>query len=122
MRQIPALFARAATLAVSPVLLFTLLQQSPSAPTPQPYLYRGTVQVVQPASLDLLTGVGYALRLIHVTTLPSTEVRSGAAALTFTEIRTGDIVRADCRMTPSGLVADRIERLAPSGSGPEAKP
>jgi hypothetical protein len=114
--------ARTLALVCAPVLLLGLLPQQPT-PAPaavQPYLYTGTVHAVQPTtgSLDLITGVGHALRMVHITTLPATQTMSGAAAIRFAELAPGDKLRADCRMTASGLVADRIERLPAPGRGP----
>jgi len=114
-----------AVLAASPVLLLTLLSQTPPAPpaTP-PYVYQGTVQAVKPstATLDLITGVGFALRLIHIRTLPETQITSNQVTVAFSEIKVGDVVRAECRMMDSVLVADRVEKLAAAGAAPETQP
>ena len=108
-------------IAAASVLLLSLLAR---ASQPVPYTYQGTVQAVQPkaASLDLITGVGEALRLVHMRTLTTTRLSSAGAAISFAEIRPGDVVRAECRMTDTGLVADRIEILAAAGSAVERKP
>jgi hypothetical protein len=116
---------RALALACAAVLLLGLLPQQPapvSSPVAtQPYVYTGTVHAVQPnaGSLDLITGVGYALRLVHISVLPETQtVSGGGSAIRLADIKPGDVLRADCRMTTTGLVADRIEKLpAPSDSG-----
>src|SRR5207245_91534 len=44
-----------------------------SAQAEEPHTYRGTVHAVRPGALDLVTGVGYALRLVHIRT-PATAV------------------------------------------------
>ncbi len=113
-----ALSARTVALLCSAALLSSA---PPSPPAAQPYVYTGTVRTVEPktGSLDLITGVGYALRLVHITTLPATQTVSGGAAIRLADIKPGDMLRADCRMTGTGLVADRIEKLpSPSGTGP----
>jgi len=114
--------ARFLALVCSPVLLLGPLPQQPTAPPTavQPYVYTGTVRAVQPTagSLDLITGMGHALRLVHISTLPATRTMSGAVAIQFADLVPGDQLRADCRMTASGLVADRIERLPAPGRGP----
>ena len=110
-------------LAAAPLLL-SLLARAPSAPLPAPTTYQGTVQAVQPktASLDLVTGMGFALRLVHIRTLPTTQVASAGATLSFAGIKPGDIVRAECHITDAGPVADRIEKLGPQGSRSEPVP
>jgi hypothetical protein len=39
-------------------------------------------------------------------------------AMRFADLAPGDQLRADCRLTPSGLVADRIEKLPAPGRIP----
>jgi hypothetical protein len=112
------------TAALSAILLIPLVISAPAmrrghAPPPtQPaasFTYRGTVHAVNAptGSLDLLTGVGMSLRLVHMTAGPA--VRSGTAAptagLRMTDVKPGDVVRVECRRTNAGLVVDRIERL-----------
>lgn len=74
-----------------------------------PYVYQGTVHAVTSGSLDLITGIGLALRLVHVRALPTTLISSEGSTIRLGDLQPGDIVRADCRMTDRGLVADRIE-------------
>jgi hypothetical protein len=74
-----------------------------------PYVYQGTVQTVRAGSMDLITGVGLALRLVHMRTLPTTAVASEGAPVALSDLKRGDVVRADCRLTDAGLIADRIE-------------
>jgi hypothetical protein len=40
----------------------------------------------------------------------------------FSAIAVGDIVRAECRMMDTVLVADRIEKLTAVGAAPETQP
>jgi hypothetical protein len=109
-------------LVCSPALPLTVLAQQPAPPqdTTQLYVYTGTVHAVQSqtGSLDLITGMGHALRLVHIRTLPATQTMSGVATIRFADLAPGDKLRADCRMTPSGLIADRIEKLPAPGQSP----
>jgi len=123
MRRNPVVPAWAA-LAASPVLLLSLLSQTPSPPPATPYVYQGTVQAVQPStgSLSIVTGVGFALRLIHIRTVPETQLTSNQVAVAFSDMKVGDIVRAECRMMDTVLVADRVERLSAAGATPGTRP
>ena len=109
------------TFAITAALLSSLLAQAPSSPQPAAYTYQGTVQVVQPktASFDLVIGVGYALRVVHMRTSPVTEFASSGARWSLTDLKPGDVVRAECRMTATGLVADRVEKVEPPDSKQE---
>jgi hypothetical protein len=114
--------ARTLALVCSPLLLLSAVPQQPGPPTQstQPHVYSGTVHAVQAqtGSLDLITGVGHALRLIRIATLPATRTMSGVAAIRFADLAPGDQLRVECRVTASGLVADRIDRLPAPGSVP----
>ncbi|HYQ96304.1 MAG TPA: hypothetical protein VER38_04785 [Candidatus Eisenbacteria bacterium] len=74
---------------------------------------QGTVYSLKtkPASLDLLTGVGMALRLMHITTPPSARIESVGAAAPLSALKRGDIVRVQCHWSGKELVADRIEKV-----------
>jgi hypothetical protein len=117
---------RALVLACSTAFLLAAAQPAPgqSGPTAPPYVYVGTVHAVQAdgKALDLITGVGYALRVVHIRLVPATQAVSAGAAISMASVATGDILRADCHSTDAGLVADKIERLAPAGAGPEHQP
>jgi hypothetical protein len=108
-------------LAITAVLLSSLLAQAPSSPQPAAYTYQGTVHAVQPktASFDLVIGVGFALRVVHMRTLPATQFARGGARMSLADLKPGDVVRAECRMTATGLVADRVEKVEPWDSKPE---
>jgi hypothetical protein len=108
-------------LAITAALLSSLLAQAPSSPQPAAYTYQGTVQSVQPktASFDLVVGVGFALRVVHMRTSPVTQFAGGGARMSLADLKPGDVVRAECRMTAAGLVADRVEKVEPSDSKPE---
>src|SRR6266478_2547232 len=98
--------ARAAALAAVALLPAAFA----SAQAEEPHTYRGTVHTVQPGALDLITGVGYALRVVHIRTPATTVVARGGVSLHVSELKPGDVVRADCRLTDTGLVAERIEQ------------
>ncbi|HYT70636.1 MAG TPA: hypothetical protein VEK78_04595 [Gemmatimonadales bacterium] len=75
------------------------------------YTYTGTVHAVQTTtrSIDLIVGVGMALRLVHIRAAPTTSMAGDGGPVALGDVAPGDVVRADCRMTDTGLVADRIE-------------
>ena len=82
-------------------------------PTPAARTVRGTLYAVEPkaGSVEVITGVGMALRLVRLQVLPATRITRGGAAAALTELRHGDVVRAECHWTEKGLVADRIEKV-----------
>lgn len=82
-----------------------------SAQRELPYSYQGTVHTVkvQKGSLAIITGVGLALRIVRMRTLPTTLIASEGGTISLGDLAPGDVVRADCRLTDAGLVADRIE-------------
>jgi hypothetical protein len=98
------------------VLTAILLVPAAVAPAQQdvPYVYQGTVHAVKGGAVDLITGVGHALRLVHMRTLPTTEIATVNGAASLSVLKPGDVVRADCHKTDTGLVADRIEIKRPS--------
>ena len=99
------------------VLLLTLGQPIPPAPQAA-QTYQGTVHAIRahPAELDLVTGMGFALRLVHMRTVPATSVDSAGTTIPLGHVRAGDAVRVDCSATATGLVADHIAKLEPRGS------
>lgn len=101
---------------IAVLLLLLLLPLHPArSQQPTPYVYRGTIETVQPqaGSLALVTGVGMALRLVHIRTTPATRVASGSTTLMLKTLKPGDVIRAECHTTEQGPVADRIERILP---------
>jgi hypothetical protein len=80
-----------------------------TAEAQEPHTYRGTVYAVHVGGFDLLTGVGEALRVVYIRT-PETTVVRGAGAPHAGRIKSGDVIEADCRLTESGLIAERIEQ------------
>src|ERR687888_1516930 len=97
--------SRAVTL--SAVLLLPAVAHSALARHPQPAAqpaasctYRGTVRsfTAKTGSLELVTGVGMALRNVRVSVTP-------AARPAGVDLKPGDIVRVECHSTATGLVA-----------------
>ncbi len=86
MRYLPRAAALAAIL-VTPALTSAPVQ-------PSTYTYRGTVHTVQSraGSLELITGVGFALRLVQMRAVAATRIEKA-------------------RRTRMGLVADRIVEI-----------
>jgi hypothetical protein len=76
------------------------------------YTYRGTVHRFDPKTggLELITGVGMALRLVRMTR-PRAARATGGRALGPADLKAGDVVRVEGHETPAGLVADRIEKI-----------
>src|SRR2546430_2476063 len=107
MKQLARAAALAARLLAPPPAL--------SAQRGLPYTHQGTVHPPKAGSVDIITGVGEALRLVHMRTQPATAVVGEGAGLALGDLQPGDVIRADCRMTATGLVVDRIElkRRAP---------
>jgi hypothetical protein len=83
-------------------------------PQPAARTIQGTVRAVEPktGSLELVTGVGMALRLVRLQAVATTKIMRGGAGVRLSELKRGDLVRAECRWTGKGLVADRIEKVA----------
>src|SRR5439155_471363 len=59
---------------VALVAMLLLLPAALSAQEELPHTYRGTVHAVHAGSVDLVTGVGYALRLVHLRMQPTTHI------------------------------------------------
>ncbi len=109
------------TAALSAILLVPLVIAAPAdwgaltsgQPAPS-YTYQGTVRAVnaRAGTLELITGVGMSLRVVRISTAPTTRLVAVAAAPRLADLKPGDVVRAECRRTAAGLVADRVEKLA----------
>jgi len=84
------------------------------APQPTTYVYRGTVRAVEPkaGSLELITGVGFALRVARIQITAATRVASAGATVTLGQLVPGDIVRARCRLVNNRVVADTVEKVS----------
>ena len=108
------------TAALTAILLAPLITSAPdwralnSAQPAASYTYQGTVRAVdaRTGTLELITGVGMSLRVVRMTVAPTTRVAAGGAAPRLADLKPGDVVRAEGRRTTTGLVADRVEKLA----------
>ena len=106
--------------ALTAILLVPLVISAPAdwsartsvQPAPS-YTYRGTIRAVnaRAGTLELITGVGMSLRVVRMQTAPTTRLVASGAAPRLADLKPGDVVRAECRRTPAGLVADRVEKL-----------
>jgi hypothetical protein len=74
---------------------------------------QGTVLAVHPptGSLDVVTGVGMALRVVRLTAAPALRSAIGGARAPMDAIRRGDVVRVWSHREGKRLVADRIQRM-----------
>src|SRR5437899_4152006 len=90
-----------------------------AAPQPAaPYTYQGTVHSVQAktGTLELITGVGHALRLVQMRVPTGLQVAgtTGGASLGMRGVKPGDVVRVVCHRAGGNLVADKVEKLDPT--------
>jgi hypothetical protein len=94
-------------------------EQRPASQQPAAYVYNGTIHVVraEPGTVDLITGVGSALRMVHMNILPTTTIEDAGRRLTLGDLKPGDVIHAECRLTPQGMVADRIRKVTVQRSG-----
>ncbi len=108
------------TAALTIVLVVPLVTAAPadwrtldSAQAAPSYTYRGTIRAInaRTGTLELITGVGLSLRVVQMTTARTTRILTASATPRFAELKPGDVVRAECRRTSTGLVADQIEKL-----------
>ena len=95
------------------LLLASLLLSAGAQQQPAPTSLQGTIHALQPktGSIDIVTGVGMALRLVRVTGQPVARMASGAAGVPVAALKRGDLVRAQCHWAGKQLVADRIDRV-----------
>jgi len=109
--------------ALTAILLVPLVTSAPahwraleSAQPAASYTFQGTVHAVntRTGALELVTGVGMSLRIVRMTTAPTTRLIAAGTAPRLADLKPGDVVRAECRRTTAGLVADRVEKLAVS--------
>lgn len=89
-------------------LASTLLAQDTQRQPANPYV-QGTIHAIRGGSLDLVTGVGMALRVAHVTAPPT--ARLAPAGVPLSALKRGDIVRVQCHWSGKQLVADRIDTV-----------
>lgn len=92
---------------------------TPAAPLPSATL-TATVQSVdaQARTLEVVTGVGYALRVVKLTWKATPTVKAAAAGAGMAQVKPGDLVRVEYAKAPDGNVVRTIELLpspAPQG-------
>jgi len=91
-----------------------------AAPQPAaPYTYQGTVHSVQAqtGTLELITAVGHALRLVQMRVpigLRVAGTATGGASVGVRGVKPGDVVRVVCHRAGGSLVADKVEKLEPT--------
>jgi hypothetical protein len=92
------------------VLLLALPLFPAAQPQTPPSVLKGTIQAVEPetGSVEVVTGVGMALRLVRLRATTATRVVPSAVT---PGLRRGDVVRVQVHWTDQGLVADRIEKV-----------
>ena len=73
--------------------------------------FTGTVRSVGTKTVDLLTGVGHALRVRHIELPPGLRVNVRGVAAMAPVLTPGCIVRVEVRRTRAGMVASSIELL-----------
>jgi len=97
----------------------------PQAPTGEPAYLNCTVRSVdtKTRTVEVITGVGYALRQYRMSVAPACEISVGGSAADLGKLRPGTIVRVRYQPVPAGpkaparLVATAIETVRFSESG-----
>ncbi len=97
-------------------LLLTLSLLGAGKPPAGLVTFRGTVRAfsTQTGELDLVTGVGMALRIVRIQAAAATRISAGRAGEAKARLRRGDILRVDCHRSAGALVADRITNVGTS--------
>jgi len=98
---------------------------SPPAPTPAALAASATLTATvrsvdaQARTMEVVTGVGYALRVVKLSWTAAPTVKAAAAGAEMTQIKRGDLVRVEYVRAPGGNVVKTIEvlpRPAPQGA------
>jgi len=114
--------ALAAGLALTLTGTSVTAQPSISARAARDERLTGTVTAVdsRARTLDLLTGVGYALRVRRVHWTPQATLTARGAEVVFSRLTPGSIVRLECRTTGVDTQASGVEILkaAPASRSP----
>jgi len=94
---------------------------TPAAPLPSATL-TATVQSVdaQARTLEVVTGVGYALRVVRLSWKEAPTVRAAATGAGMSQLKPGDLVRVEYGKAPEGNVVKTIE-LLPSPGPPSVR-
>jgi hypothetical protein len=92
-----------------------LPEPGPASPAPRAasQTAAGMVLRVDPEAprLELLTGVGLALRVLRIRCDESTVIQAAGKAVRLASLKRGDAVRVVCRPAGEGYIAIRIELL-----------
>jgi hypothetical protein len=113
---------------ISAVLFVAPLVLRAQQPTVPHDSVQGAVHAVdvRARSVDVMTGVGYALRVVHLqvpATVPITSREAGQReSIKLSELKPGDVIRAVFGGRRTGFVAYTIERVGRMESGVESKP
>jgi hypothetical protein len=94
---------------------------TPAAPLPSATL-TATVQSIdaQARTLQVVTGVGYALRVVKISWKEAPTVKAAAAGAGMAQLKPGDLVRVEYTKSPEGNVVRTIE-LLPSPAPPSVR-
>ena len=85
---------------------------TPAAPSPSATLTATVQSVDAPArALQLVTGVGYALRVVKLSWKEAPTMKAAAAGAGMAQIKPGDLVRVEYAKAPDGNVVKTIEIL-----------
>ena len=97
-------------------LLLSLSLLGAGKPPADPVTYRGTVHAfsARTGELDLVTGVGMAMRIVRIQTTAATRISTGRSGPTSAQLQRGDILRVDCHRTGDAFLADRITNVGVS--------
>jgi hypothetical protein len=112
MRPRLTLPAFGSTLALLSLLACGGPYQGPALPAPDsaPNILTGTCRDydVNARTMDVVTGVSFALRLITFKIHENTEIRIRGQRAELADLRANIVVRVEYRITPQGNLADKI--------------
>jgi len=90
----------------------TSVPPTPAAPVPSATL-TATVRAVnaRDRTLEVVTGVGHALRVVRLSWKEAPTVKAAAASAGMAQVKPGDLVRVEYAKAPAGNVVRSIELL-----------
>ena len=98
-----------------------LSSATPAAPLPSATLTATVQSVDAPArTLQVVTGVGYALRVVKLSWKEAPTMKAAAAGAGMSQLKPGDLVRVEYAKAPEGNVVKTIE-LLPSPAPPSVR-
>ena len=116
---------------IAPLALAAQQQPTPppaAQPTAPHDSVRGAIRAVdvRARTLEVTTGVGYALRVVRMqvpASVPITDRKTGQGEpIKLAELKPGDVIRASFGGRPTGFVAYTIERVGRMNAGVEPVP